>query len=130
MAHKSELTIDSKKYEILSLSYSFHQHVNPNTNETTSEVFGGNIDVSIETRNADAKIIELMVLPHKDDVKGEIKLFNQKGEELRTIKFDHSAIINFSESFSLSGAGTGTQSFTICSRDLDVQGQKLKLLRE
>jgi hypothetical protein len=51
-----------KKYEVLSLSYSFHQHVNPNTNETTSEVFGGNIDVSIETRNADAKIIELMVL--------------------------------------------------------------------
>ena len=130
MAHKSTLKIDGKEFEILNISYSFHQHVNPNTNETTSEVFGGNIDVSIETRIADAKIIELMVLPHKDDISGSVELKNQKGEELRTIKFAHSAIVNFSESFSLSGSGTGTQSFTICSRDMDVNGQKLKLQRE
>ena len=130
MAHKAEITIDSKKFEVLHCSYSLHQHVNPHTNETTSEVFGGNIDVTIETRNADAKIIELMVLPHKDDISGEIKFNNQKGEELRTIKFSHASVVNFSETFSLSGSGSGNQSFTICAKELDIQGQVLKLLRE
>lgn len=130
MAHKATIKIDGKEFEVLHCSYSLHQHVNPNTNETTSEVFGGNIDVSIETRNADSKIIELMVLPHKDDIGGEIKFSNQKGEELRTIKFEHASVVNFSETFSLSGSGTGSQSFTICSRELDIQGQKLKLKRD
>lgn len=130
MAHKATIKIDGKEFEVLHCSYSLHQHVNPNTNETTSEVFGGNIDVSIETRNADAKIIELMILPHKDDINGEIKFSNQKGEELRTIKFEHASVVNFSETFSLSGSGTGSQSFTICSRELDIQGQKLKLKRD
>ncbi|RDB03688.1 type VI secretion system tube protein TssD [Runella aurantiaca] len=130
MAHKATIKIDGKEFEVLHCSYSLHQHVNPNTNETTSEVFGGNIDVSIETRNADAKIIELMILPHKDDINGEIKFSNQKGEELRTIKFEHASVVNFSETFSLSGSGAGSQSFTICSRELDIQGQKLKLKRD
>ncbi|WP_149240865.1 type VI secretion system tube protein TssD [Dyadobacter sp. 32] len=130
MAHKAEITIDGKKFEVLHCSYSLHQHVNPHTNETTSEVFGGNIDVTIETRNADAKIIELMVLPHKDDISGEIKFNNQKGEELRTIKFNHASVVNFSETFSLSGSGSGNQSFTICSKELDIQGQILNLKRE
>jgi Hemolysin coregulated protein Hcp (TssD) len=130
MAHKGTIKIDSKDFEVLHCSYSMHQHVNPHTNETTSEVFGGNIDVTIETRNADATIIELMTLQHKDDIDGEIKFSNQKGEELRTIKFKHSSIVNFSETFNLSGSGSGTQTFTICSRELDIQGKVLKLLRE
>ncbi|AXE16397.1 hypothetical protein DR864_00970 [Runella rosea] len=130
MAHKATIKIDGTEFEVLHCSYSFHQHVNPHTNETTSEVFGGNIDVTIETRNANAKIIELMTLQHKDDIDGEIKFVNQKGEELRTIKFNDASVVNFSETFNLAGAGTGTQTFTICSRDLDVNGQKLKLKRE
>jgi hypothetical protein len=130
MAHKGTIKIDGNDYEVLSCSYSMYQHVNPITNETTSEVFGGNIDVSIETRNADAKIIGLMTLQHKDDIEGEIKFVNQKSEELRTIKFKHAAVINFSESFSNAGGDTGIQNFTICARELDIQGNVLKLLRE
>ena len=130
MAHKGTIKIDGKEFEVLHCSYSMHQHVNPHTNETTSEVFGGNIDVTIETRNADAKIIELMTLQHKDDIDGEIKFVNQKGEELRTIKFKHASVVNFSETFNLSGSGSGNQTFTNCSRELDIQGNVLKLLRE
>lgn len=130
MAHKATIKIDGTEFEVLHCSYSFHQHVNPHTNETTSEVFGGNIDVTIETRNANAKIIELMTLQHKDDIDGEIKFINQKGEELRTIKFNDASVVNFSETFNLSGSGSGNQTFTICSRDMDVNGQKLKLKRE
>lgn len=130
MAHKATLKIDGKEWEVLSCSYSFHQHVNPNTNETTSEVFGGNIDLSVETRNADSKLVELMLLPNKDDVSGTIEYKKQNGEELRTIKFEDSSVINYHEAFDLSGSGTGSQSFTICARTLDVNGQKLNLKRE
>jgi ribosomal protein L1 len=130
MAHKSKLTIDSVAYELLSCSYHFHQHVNPHTNETTSEVFGGTIELSVETRNGDAHVVELMLLPHKDNIEGKIEFFNQKGEELRTIQFKHASVVSFGESFSLSGGGSGAQSFTVCAREIDINGKTLKLLRE
>lgn len=135
MAHKATLEIDGVKFEVLNCSYSFHQHVNPHTNETTSEIFGGNIDFTVATRKGDkmgdnAKIIELMLLPHKDDVSGNAEFFNQKNESVRKITFKHGAVVNFSETFSLGGEHAGTQSFTITVRDLDVDGKTLVLNRE
>ncbi|MCE7059239.1 type VI secretion system tube protein TssD [Dyadobacter sp. CY343] len=135
MAHKSTLEIDQKKYEVLHCSYSFHQQVNPLTNETTSEIFGGNIDVTVATRKGDkagdnAKIIELMLLPHHDSIKGNLEFFDQKGQSVRKIEFTDSAVVNFSETFSLGGDNAGTQSFTIAARYLNVDGQKLILKRD
>lgn len=135
MAHKATLEIDSTKFEVLHCSYSFHQHVNPHTNETTSEIFGGNIDLTVATRKDDKmgngnKIIELMLLPHHDSAQGMVEFFNQKDESIRQIKFEDAAVVNFSETFSLSGDNAGTQSFTISSRSLDINGNKLILKRE
>lgn len=130
MAHKSKLTIDTKEYELLSCSYHFHQHVNPHTNETTSEIFGGNIDLSVETRNGDKHIVELMLMTHKDNIEGKVEFFNQKGDELRTVTFKHASVISFGESFSLAGGGSGTQTFTVCAREIGVNGVTLSLLRE
>lgn len=135
MAHKAILEIDGVKFEVLNCSYSFHQHVNPHTNETTSEIFGGNIDFTVATRKGDqmgdnAKIIDLMLLPHKDDVSGNAEFFNQKGESVRKIEFSHGAVVNFSESFSLGGEHAGIQNFTITCRDMKVGDYKLVLNRE
>ncbi|MCF0075096.1 hypothetical protein LZD49_31720 [Dyadobacter sp. CY261] len=135
MAHKATLEIDSTKFEVLHCSYSFHQHVNPHTNETTSEIFGGNIDLTVATRKDDkmgngTKIIELMLMPHHDSATGQIEFFNQKDESIRQIKFKDAAVVNFSETFSLSGDNAGTQSFTISARDLDINGQTLVLKRQ
>lgn len=135
MAHKSKLKLDGSDFEVLHCSYSLHQHVNPHTNETTSEIFGGNIDVTVATRKDDqmgsnSKAIELMLLPHKDDVKGQLEFFDQKNESIRKIEFSDAAVVNFSETFALSGDNAGTQSFTIAARTMDINGQKLVLKRD
>lgn len=135
MAHKATLEIDGANYEVLHCSYSFHQQINPHTNETTSEIFGGNIDVTVATRKGDkmgdnAKIIGLMLLPHFDSAKGKLEFKDQKDERVRLIEFSDSAIVNFSETFTLSGDNAGTQSFTIAARTLKIGDHELVLKRE
>ncbi|MEO6282967.1 MAG: type VI secretion system tube protein TssD [Dyadobacter sp.] len=135
MAHKATLKIDNVNFEVLHCSYSFHQHVNPHTNETTSEIFGGNIDLTVATRKDDTMgngntIIKLMLSPHHDSSEGMVEFFNQKGESIRQIGFKDAAVVNFTETFSLSGDNAGVQSFTISSRSLDINGTPLKLKRE
>ena len=125
---RHKLTIDDKNYEIKSFSYSLHQHVNPDTNETTSQVYGGNLDVSVEVRKADVHIVELMLLAHKDDIKGTMEFFNNKGENMRKIEFSDASVVSFSES--INNDSYGTQTFTICARTLNIDGKPLELKRE
>ncbi len=125
---RHKLTIDGKPYEVKSFSYNLLQHINPDTNETTSQVYGGTLDVSVEVRKADTHIVELMLLAHKDDIKGTLEFFNNKGENMRKIDFTDASVVSFSES--INNDSFGTQSFTICARTLDIDGKKLELKRE
>ncbi len=112
----SWLKIDSKDYQLLSVSYGFSKQIGMD-GKTASRVMGGDISVAVQTLNADATILGLILAQNKNDIKGEVHINGPEGQ-VRMIEFEAASISSFNESFS---GGQGMQSFTITAGIMKAQ---------
>lgn len=68
MNRRPRLTIDDDVFEVQNCSYSIYRVVNPQTNEPTPSVCGGEINVSLWVDTYNTKLLKLMLLPAKEDM--------------------------------------------------------------
>lgn len=112
----SVLIIDSKEYDLRSLSYGFTKQIGLD-GKTASRVMGGDISVSVQTLKGDDKILGLVLAQNKSDIKGKIVVAGTEGE-VRTIEFEQASISSYNESFS---GVEGVQDFTISAARISAQ---------
>ena len=119
----SWMKIDGKDYTLLSLSYGFSKQIGLD-GKTASRVMGGDISVAIQTLNADATILKLVLAQNKNDIKGEVYINGSEGQ-VRKMSFEQASISSYNESFS---GGQGMQSFTITAGKLKAQDIEFNLV--
>jgi hypothetical protein len=119
MAYKATLSMGSKKYDVLSSSFSFNRSVDAK-GRPSSGVYGGEIHLVVESYE-DTTLIELMLTKQHTAQSGEIT-FDQGTSDgkMKTIKFTDGFITNYTESASAQGADAMTIQFTISAREIAI----------
>lgn len=119
MAFKATLKIGSKEYDVMSMSYAFNRDIDVK-GRPSSRVYGGNIDVTVESTE-DTSVIESMLNNKHKPFDGSITFFkDDEDAKLKELTFEKSYIISFSEGFS-----TGNSEPTQCS--FVITAEKFKI---
>lgn len=121
MAFKAVLKIDSDEFEVMSCQYNFHRSTDFN-GKPASQVYGGQIALSIQSTQ-DSSIIEKMVNnPHKP-LKGSIVFYKGKEDaSMKELSFEEAYVISYEESFSNTGEENTIASFSITAEKFKIGG--------
>lgn len=120
MSFKGSLAIGGKTYDVLTCSYGFRRDVDFK-GRPSSGIYGGTIDLSIES-TSDTSLLETMVnSPHKM-LSGTIT-FKKTDEDakLKEISFENAYIVAYSESVSEFGGDSMQYQITISAQTIKVE---------
>lgn len=119
MAFKATLKIGSKSMDVLAMSYSFARDVDAK-GRPSSRVYGGNINVTVESTD-DTSIIESMVNNKHKPFDGTITFFKtDEDAKLKELSFEKSYIINYSEGFTTDTTMAMTATFVITAEKIKI----------
>lgn len=119
MAFKAQLTLGSKKFDVLQASFSLNRDVDAK-GRPSSGVYGGTVNVEVESTE-DTSVIEGMVNSQFKPVSGSI-LFKKSEEDskMKELQFEDAYIIQYNEGINIVGNYPMTLSFVISARKLKM----------
>ena len=119
MAYKMTLELGSKKYDVLSTSFSFNRSVDPK-GRPSSGVYGGEIHLVVESY-ADTTLLEIMLMKQHTAQTGSIA-YDQGSSDgvMKTLKFVDGFITNYTESAQAQSSDAMTIQLTISAREISV----------
>jgi|SRR5690606_10876617 len=119
MSFKAKLTFSGKEYDVIHCSYSLYRDVDMK-GRPTSGVYGGRIDVEIES-NDDTSIIEKMVNNQFKPVDGTITIKKRDEDaKMKEIAFNEAYIVSYSESIHAYTDSPMTLSFQISAKQIKI----------
>ncbi len=119
MAFKATLTFSGKEYDVLTCSYNLYRDVDMK-GRPTSGVYGGKIDVTVES-NDDTSVIEGMVNNQFKAVTGSLTIKKQDEDaKMKEITFTDAYIVSYSESIHAYSDSPMTLNFQISARTIKI----------
>ena len=120
MSFKAQLEFGSKKYDVLSVSYSFSRDVD-HKGRPSSTVYGGTLSVTVESTE-DSTVIETMVNSKHKPINGKVTFFKREedGAKMKEVTWTDGYVIAYSEGLDATGGNPMSISFTVSARQLKV----------
>lgn len=120
MAYKATLEFAGKKYSVMSASWAFNRSVDQK-GRPSSGVYGGEVNLSVESTD-DVTLLETMLNAQTKAQKATITFDKGTADgELKKMELEDAYIIAYSEGISFGGADSGTISFTLSARKLQMK---------